>query len=118
MRVLANLMVWATFAGALVFVAVYLGRNWKTTAVGRNVMVFMFVIMIVSGLAVSSLVFGRDWPYRDLIRALAWGMVAAVIWWRNLLLIGTPRRRNDAGEDDTPPMGGTRQHSPTGGDHD
>ncbi len=104
-KFLADAMVWATFAGAVLFVAVYLRRNWRSSAVGRNVMIFMVVIALVSGLAVSSLVFGREWPLRDLIRAIAWGMVAGVIWWRNALLLRTPRHVPHPGPVDDQPIG-------------
>lgn len=91
-RALADAMVIATFLGALVFVIAYLHRNWRSTAIGRNVMALMAIIAIVSALAVSSIVFGHNWPARDLIRALAWGSVAGAVWWRVVLLWHTPGR--------------------------
>lgn len=93
MKAAASAMVVATFLGALTFVVVYLGRNWRQSAIGRNVMAFMAVITVVSGLAVSSIIFGQQWPYRDLIRALCWGAVAVTIWWRVVLLLRVPRHR-------------------------
>jgi hypothetical protein len=105
LKLLADGMVYATFVGAVLFVAVYLRRNWRSSAVGRNVMIFMVVIALVSGLAVSTLIFGREWPLRDLIRAVAWGMVAGVIWWRNALLLRTPRPAPRPGADDDQPIG-------------
>lgn len=100
MKAAASAMVVATFLGALTFVVVYLGRAWRQTAIGRNVMAFMMVITLVSGLGVASIVFGQSWPYRDLIRALAWGAVAATVWWRVVLLIRVPRHRQT---DEDPP---------------
>lgn len=100
MRSAANVTVIATFAGAVAFVLIYFRRNWRATAIGRNVMALMSVIALVSGLAVSSIIFGQRWPFRDLIRALCWGAVAATIWWRVVLLIRVPRHRQP---DEDPP---------------
>ena len=75
-----NAAVVATFLGALVFVALYAWRTrgaWRGSSVGRNVMALMAVILIVSALAVSAIIWGTDWPYRNLIRMAAWGAVAS-----------------------------------------
>lgn len=88
MRTVANVMVLATLAGALTFVITYARlAPWRSTAVGRNVMSFMTAIVIVSTLAATNLLFGLDWPFRDTIRALSWGSIAAIIWWRVALVV-------------------------------
>lgn len=92
----ANAAVIATALGALVFVASYAWRTrgaWRRSAVGRNVMALMVVIVIVSGLAVAGIVWGRNWPHRDLIRIVAWGAVAACVWWRVVILYRVQRRQ-------------------------
>lgn len=99
MKLLSDAAVIATFLGALTFVVLYLGRSWRRTAVGVNVLVLMSVITVVSALAVATIFFGRDWPFRDLIRALAWGAVAATIWWRVVLLLRTPKHHRVEPED-------------------
>lgn len=79
----------ATFLGALVFVLAYgwsTRGQWKATIMGKHIMIFMVVILTVSMLAVLTIFFGTSWPHRDLIRTLAWGAVASVIWWRVALL--------------------------------
>jgi hypothetical protein len=85
----SNAAVMATFLGCLVFVIAYAwstrGR-WRTTIMGKHIMIFMVVILTVTSLAVMSIIFGTVWPHRDLIRTLAWGSIATVIWWRVLLL--------------------------------
>lgn len=85
----SNLAVIATFLGALVFVVAYAwstrGR-WRATIMGKHIMIFMVVILTVTTLAVLSIFFGTAWPHRDLIRTVAWGAVATVIWWRVVLL--------------------------------
>ncbi|WIM97713.1 hypothetical protein ACTOB_001261 [Actinoplanes oblitus] len=88
MKNVANVMVLATLAGALTFVITYARlAPWRSTPVGRNVMSLMAVIVIVSTLAAANLLFGLDWPYRDTIRALSWGSIAAIIWRRVALVV-------------------------------
>lgn len=85
----ANAAVIATALGALAFVILYgwSARGvWRTSRIGRNVMALMVVILAVSCLAVASIVWGTDWPYRNQIRAVSWSAVAGCIWWRVVLL--------------------------------
>lgn len=101
MRLFTDVAVLATFAGALAFVGMYARMTrggWRASTMGRHVMVFMIVITIVSSLAVASIFFGTAWPYRDLIRGLAWSAVAACIWWRVLLLRRAQRGHRDSSE--------------------
>jgi len=88
----------ATALGALVFVISYawLTRNaWRRSAVGQNVMALTAVILVVSLLAVSAIMFGIDWPARNAIRAGAWWAVAVIVWWRVVLLFrAQPRDRS------------------------
>ncbi len=90
-----NAAVIAAALGAFVFVASYAWRTrgaWRESAVGRNVMSLMFVIMVVSSLAVAAIIFGTNWPHRDAIRFVAWASIAACIWWRILILYRVQRR--------------------------
>jgi predicted TIM-barrel fold metal-dependent hydrolase len=92
----ANAAVIATFAGALVFVASYAWRTrgaWRDSAVGRNVMALMAVILVVSALAVAAIIWGTNWPHRDAVRFVAWSLVAACIWWRVVILWRVQRRK-------------------------
>ncbi len=83
-----NAAIYATAAGALVFVAAYARfAPWRSTVMGWHVMTFMGVILVVASLAVIATVFGTAWPFRNVVRAGAWYAVAAVIWWRIWLLI-------------------------------
>lgn len=85
----ANAAVVATALGALVFVVLYAWTTrgaWRTTPMGKHVMTFTAVIFAVSSLAVASIVWGTDWPYRNVIRTVAWSAVAFCLWWRVLLL--------------------------------
>ncbi len=81
----ANAAIVATALGALVFVVSYAattGGMWRKSAVGRNAMSLMAAILAVSLLAVAGIVFGTDWPHRELIRTASWGVIAATIWHR------------------------------------
>lgn len=86
----------ATAVGALVFVASYAWRTrgaWRGSSVGRNVMALMAVILIVSALAVASIAWGTNWPYRNVIRFVAWSAVAVCVWWRVIILYRVQRRK-------------------------
>jgi len=78
-----------TFLGALAFVVSYAWRTrgvWRASAVGRNVMALMSVILVVSALGVTAVFFGSDWPFRNQVRSAAWWAVAACVWWRVVIL--------------------------------
>lgn len=103
LRTLTSAMVIATFLGALVFVLVYLRRNWHSSAVGLNLMAFGVVIAIESGLAASTLIFGTEWANRDIIRVISWALISATMWWRVVLLFTTRSPRTPpAPRDDGP----------------
>lgn len=88
-RMVANLFMVETFLAAAAFCAVYMRRNWQRTAVGWNLMAFGVVLLIETGLAVSTLFLGVQWPYRDWVRAFAWALVGGVMTWRVALLFTT-----------------------------
>jgi predicted TIM-barrel fold metal-dependent hydrolase len=91
-----NAAVIATALGALVFCVAYAWRTrgaWHKTPVGRNVMALMSVILIVSALGVTTIVWGFDWPHRDVVRFVAWALVAACVWWRVVILYRVQHRR-------------------------
>lgn len=78
-----------TALGAVVFVISYAWTtrgNWRRNPLGWNVMLFMLAIAIVSSLAVAGVLWGTDWPHREIIRPVAWAMIGACIWQRVILL--------------------------------
>lgn len=86
-----------TALGALVFVVSYAWKTrgaWRDSPVGLNVMAFMSSVLVVSTLAVAGVIWGTDWPYRNVIRTAAWGLIAACIWWRVVILFRI-QHRND-----------------------
>lgn len=104
----------STWLGALVFVVAYANlAPWKSTPMGKHVMTFMAVILAVTSLAVISVFFGNEWPYRSQIRMVCWGAVAAVIWMRIWLLIQAQRGRDISHPQSPPetvPPGATAPH--------
>lgn len=89
-----------TTLGALVFVCSYAWMTrgaWRDSAVGMNVMAFMAAILIVSALAVAAIIFGSDWPHRNLIRTVAWGVIGVCIWWRVFILFRIQHHGGHAG---------------------
>lgn len=91
MKALADAMIYATFAGAVVFVIAYARRHWRTSGIGINLMLLGVVVAIESGLALSVVVFGVDWPHREAVRAVAWFLVAFTLWHRVILVLRIPR---------------------------
>lgn len=90
-----NLAVILTAVGALVFVVSYASTTrgaWRGSVLGWNVMAFMTVIAVVSALAVAAIIWGTDWPHRDVVRGVAWSLIAACIWWRVVILFRVQRR--------------------------
>lgn len=91
----ADAAIIATLLGALVFVVAYSWRTrgaWKDSAVGMNVMAFMVSVLIVATLATIGVFWGTDWPNRNVVRTLAWGLIAACIWWRVAILFRVQHR--------------------------
>lgn len=89
----------ATALGALVFVISYAWvtrGGWKDSTMGRHVMTFMAAILIVCTLAVIGVVWGTDWPNRNIIRTAAWALIGACIWWRVALLYRVQHHGDDA----------------------
>lgn len=92
----ANAAIVATALGALVFVTLYAWitrGGWRTSIMGKHVMTFMIVILLVSALAVAAIIWGTDWPYRELIRGTAWSLIAGCIWWQVFILIRVQHNR-------------------------
>lgn len=90
-----DLAVIVTALGALVFVFTYAWRTrgaWRDNAVGLNIMAFMAAVLVVSSLAVAGIIWGTNWPHRNVIRTAAWTLIAACIWWRVVILFRVQHR--------------------------
>ena len=78
-----------TALAALTFVVSYAWTTrgaWRDTMIGLNVMAFMSFILLVSLLGVTAIIWGTNWPYRDAIRTVVWGVIGSIIWWRVVIL--------------------------------
>lgn len=62
---------------------------WRRSADGWHFMSYMAVFALVMMLAVWSILWG---PLPVWVRALTWGAIAIVAWWRLAILIKTGRR--------------------------
>lgn len=85
----------ATFLGSLVFVIAYAWTTrggWHRNVVGVNVMILMASVTLVSSLAVVGVFYGTAWPHREVIRTAAWGLIAACVWWRVVILFLVQKR--------------------------
>lgn len=80
-----------TFVVAVIFVAVYARRSWRSTAMGQNLMAMALLIALVSGLVTTRIIW-TDWyeQWRPQLRAFLWAAGFCIMTWRLVLLIGTP----------------------------
>jgi len=87
-----------TALAALAFVISYAWTTrgaWRDSVVGLNVMAFMASILVVSLLGVAAVVFGTNWPFRDVVRTGAWALIGTIIWWRVIILYRVQHRDRD-----------------------
>lgn len=92
-----NAAVILTALGAFVFVVSYAWMTrggWRKNSMGVNMMAFMGAIAIVTSLAVTTIVWGVNWPGREIIRLLCWGSIGALIWWRVIILYRVQHERH------------------------
>lgn len=92
---LGDIALVTAFAGCAVFVVRYGALSgWWRTSVGRNMLAFMGVCMVLLGLSTTRMVFGDEWfeAHRDALRLVSFGLVSVVVWWRVVLLVKVQRR--------------------------
>jgi hypothetical protein len=77
----------AAVVGANLFVILYstLAKFWKTAS-GWHIFSFMVVIALIMNHSVVGIYF-PDYPGRDIVRAILYPCLAAVIFWRVVILI-------------------------------
>lgn len=92
MHVLSNIALVIACLGALTFVVIYqLLADWRSSALGRNVMAFMGVCGILLLLAVLRNFVPWIDDHRDGLRLVCFSAVSVIIWWRVWLLIRAQR---------------------------
>jgi hypothetical protein len=73
---------------ALLFVVVYGSlAPWWRSAIGRNMMAMGVAHLILFSLINASLVFGVTWVGRPIVRAFAYGVLAAIFAWRTAIFV-------------------------------
>lgn len=75
---------------ANLFPLIYLFRPWRTTPQGRALMLKAWGNLILIDLIVATLVFGEDYPFRDVLRVIGFGTFAGGLWYLFLTLMRAP----------------------------
>jgi heme/copper-type cytochrome/quinol oxidase subunit 3 len=99
MKLATDVLIFAAWFAALVFVARYARVKWFQTPMGIHMMTFGVVLLLLFSLASSTAIWG-EWTNRDVTRLVAYLLINVVMWWRNVLLfVGQHRKsaqqRND-----------------------
>lgn len=76
------------FVGILLFTLGYgIFARWWRSSLGRNVMALALAHLVTFGLIVVQLDFGIGWAGRPWVRAMVFGSIAMVYWWRLFILL-------------------------------
>jgi hypothetical protein len=108
LRFVTDVFVHTVFVASLLFVVTYARARFWRTAWGRWLMADTVVIMLLSGLGVIAIHWGPAWAGRDIVRAVAWGLIAAVMVWRLLLRRSADREARADARDKHSPQGHTQ----------
>ena len=94
--------------GILLFTIGYgVFARWWRSSLGRNMMTLALVHLVVFGLIVVQIDFGTGWAGRPVVRALVFGSIAVVYWWRGYILLVDQILAPPAGRD--APSGAVRR---------
>jgi hypothetical protein len=99
MRLVTNVLIFAAWFSALVFVARYSRVKWFKTPMGIHMMVFGMVLLLLFSLASSTAIWG-EWANRDVARLVSFALINVVMWWRNVLLFVGQHRKSAQQKDD------------------
>ena len=89
-----QILFFGTLLGLILFFIFYSLRSaWWTTIMGKNMLAFMTVIMVLMSLAALRRLFGPAWfeAHRDGLSFWSYGALFIVVWWRFLILIRIQR---------------------------
>lgn len=98
MLAVANALIVATCAGAIVFCVLYaVLAPWRRSAMGRNVMALMAIIALFLVLATMHMRWPHLFDHQQWIRPVMWALICGIVWWRVALLIHTQvlKRRDE-----------------------
>lgn len=77
-----------------VYPLLYLTRRWWVTAAGRAVMVKAWGNLILIDMALAVLIFGADYPGRDVVRVVGMTVFTVGVWYLLVVLLRTPKRQH------------------------
>ena len=94
--VLANIALVVAAVGALTFVVAYqVLADWRKSPIGRNVMAFMAVTLLLLTLGIIRNFVPWLNDHLDVIRIFAYSVVAFIIWRRVWLLVRAQRTEEE-----------------------
>lgn len=95
MDILVKCLLVFAFLGFVVFCFRYFRySDWTSTPIGKNAMAFMAICALLLGLGIARRFTSGVWFERhgDVLGAVSYGLISAVVWWRVVLLIRAQRR--------------------------
>lgn len=76
------------FLGATAFTLGYgVAAPWWRSPIGRNMFAFSAAHMALFALIVASVFWGLEWAGRPSVRAMIFGVIGSLFWWRGLILL-------------------------------
>lgn len=90
MELVNQFLFYGLFAGFATFVVLYSLRSpWWATPIGKNMLAFMTVNLVLMGLGVLRRLFGPAWfeAHRDGLQFFSFGALFVVVWWRVFILV-------------------------------
>lgn len=82
-----------------IYVPIYMTRPWWTTPAGRAMMVKGWGNLILLDLGLTALLFGPDYPGRDVVRVIGMAVFTAGMWYLLLTMLRAPRTRRSSTTD-------------------
>jgi hypothetical protein len=92
MKQTADVLVVATTILSYGFLARYLMTTWFRTTAGRIMMSLVVVVFLIFTMASLTVVLGQDFPFRQPLRVVTYGLTTALGSWA-LFILYTDQRR-------------------------
>lgn len=92
-------LVFLAFVPAALFPILYLTRSgWPQTLPGWSSLSFGVVVALTLGLSAARAIWG-DYPYRGVVRVVAFVLIIIVLWAQLIVLLIVQRRRRHNGQE-------------------
>lgn len=91
---LATVLIASMVVPATLFPVVYATRPWYRTMIGRALMTMSVGMALLVDISLLYRFFGDDYPGRDAVRLIVFGIIAAGLWYQFLALLATPKRHD------------------------